>query len=297
MIVAARDGGCLKEVLVIAAALSVQDPRERPQEKQGTADAGARQVGGREVGVLSWLKLWNWYGSEIEHKKSQRKLVQICHANFLSANRMREWRDTHGQLHALIGEQGWKENEIPATYDAIHKALLTGLLGQPRLPFRGFDVFPRRARHQVPRPSIVATCRRGRAAGWWRARSPERRRLYARCVAARRSAVAGGSGCSPDPAQLLRSALGAEGDAGGGVGALDALRHRRQSEQARELRADESGRGARDLHSPGAFVVAARSTRLRPPLAVLGSTTRSWMADESLEHKSRRSDVLEPMMS
>jgi len=42
---------------------------------------------------------------------------------------MREWRDTHSQLHALIGEQGWKENEAPANYDAIHKALLTGLLG------------------------------------------------------------------------------------------------------------------------------------------------------------------------
>jgi ATP-dependent helicase HrpA len=129
MIVAGRDGGCLKEVLVIAAALSVQDPRERPQEKLGTADAAHAKWADEKSEFLSWLKLWNWYANEIEHKKSQRKLVQVCHAAFLSANRMREWRDTHGQLHALIGEQGWKENEIPANYDAIHKALLTGLLG------------------------------------------------------------------------------------------------------------------------------------------------------------------------
>ena len=61
MIVAARDGGCLKEVLVIAAALSVQDPRERPQEKQGTADAAHAKWADEKSEFLSWLKLWNWY--------------------------------------------------------------------------------------------------------------------------------------------------------------------------------------------------------------------------------------------
>jgi ATP-dependent helicase HrpA len=129
MIVAARDGGCLHEVLIIAAGLSVQDPRERPQEKQGTADAAHAKWADEKSEFLSWLKLWKWYAGEVEHKKSQRKLVQTCHAAFLSANRMREWRDTHGQLLAMIGEQGWKENEIPATFESIHKALLTGLLG------------------------------------------------------------------------------------------------------------------------------------------------------------------------
>jgi len=78
---------------------------------------------------LSWLKLWNWYEAEVEHKKSQRKLVQACHENFLSALRMREWRDIHSQLHSLAAEHEWKENQIPATYEAIHRALLAGLLG------------------------------------------------------------------------------------------------------------------------------------------------------------------------
>ncbi|WP_291992431.1 ATP-dependent RNA helicase HrpA [Candidatus Accumulibacter sp. ACC003] len=129
MIVAARDEGCLREVLVIAAALSVQDPRERPQERQGSADAAHRKFADEKSEFLSWLKLWDWYQAEVEHRKSQRKLVEACHANFLSALRMREWRDIHGQLHAFAAEQQWRENQLPATYDAIHRALLAGLLG------------------------------------------------------------------------------------------------------------------------------------------------------------------------
>ncbi|GHU06415.1 ATP-dependent helicase [Betaproteobacteria bacterium] len=164
MIVAARDEGCLKEMLVIAAALTVQDPRERPQEKQGTADAAHKKFADEKSEFLSWLKLWQWYEGELEHKKSQRKLVQACHANFLSALRMREWYDIHAQLHALVTEHGWLKNTgafssqteskdknsdcrhisvngskspisfpekepVTASYDAIHRALLSGLLG------------------------------------------------------------------------------------------------------------------------------------------------------------------------
>ncbi|MFB0936299.1 MAG: DUF3418 domain-containing protein, partial [Propionivibrio sp.] len=164
MIVAARDEGCLKEMLVIAAALTVQDPRERPQEKQGTADAAHKKFADEKSEFLSWLKLWQWYEGELEHKKSQRKLVQACHANFLSALRMREWHDIHSQLLGLANEHDWikgasppspfpgkgapassqdsqinddsalgrpggRMNQIPANYDAIHRALLSGLLG------------------------------------------------------------------------------------------------------------------------------------------------------------------------
>ena len=129
MIVAARDEGCLKEMLVIAAALTVQDPRERPQEKQGTADAAHNKFADEKSEFLSWLKLWQWYEGELAHKKSQRKLVQACHANFLSALRMREWHDIHSQLRGLAAEHGWRENEIAANYDAVHRALLSGLLG------------------------------------------------------------------------------------------------------------------------------------------------------------------------
>ncbi|MDR0577919.1 MAG: ATP-dependent RNA helicase HrpA [Candidatus Accumulibacter sp.] len=129
MIVAARDEGCLEEMLIIAAALTVQDPRERPQERQGAADAAHRKFADEKSEFLAWLKLWRWYAGELERKESNRKLAQACHANFLSALRMREWHDIHGQLRALAAEREWRENGVPAGYDAIHRALLTGLLG------------------------------------------------------------------------------------------------------------------------------------------------------------------------
>jgi ATP-dependent helicase HrpA len=129
MIVAARDEGCLREMLVIAAALTAQDPRERPQEKQGTADAAHKKFADEKSEFLSWLKLWDWYQGEVEHKKSNRKLIETCHANFLSALRMREWADIHAQLHALVAENHLQENAQPASYEAIHRALLAGLLG------------------------------------------------------------------------------------------------------------------------------------------------------------------------
>jgi ATP-dependent helicase HrpA len=116
MIVAARDEGCLREVLVIAAALSVQDPRERPQDRQGSADTAHQKFADPKSEFLSWLKLWDWYQAEVEHRKSQRKLVQTCHDNFLSALRMREWRD-----NSLA---------TPADYVVLHKAILCGLPAQ-----------------------------------------------------------------------------------------------------------------------------------------------------------------------
>ena len=182
MIVAARDEGCLKEMLVIAAALTVQDPRERPQEKQGTADAAHKKFADEKSEFLSWLKLWQWYEGELEHKKSQRKLVQSCHANFLSALRMREWHDIHSQLHGLAAEHGWHENEISAGYDAIHRALLSGLLGN--IGCKSED-----SGHYLGARGIKFLIHPGSAlnkkAGKWIAAAEitETSKLFARCVA------------------------------------------------------------------------------------------------------------------
>ncbi|HMY06949.1 MAG TPA: ATP-dependent RNA helicase HrpA, partial [Accumulibacter sp.] len=129
MIVAARDEGCLHEVLIIVAALSVQDPRERPQERQGSTDAAHRAFADDKSEFLSWLRLWQWYQQQLEHRKSHRKLLETCREHYLSALRLREWHDIHRQLHEFTAEQGWRENQVPATYDAIHRALLAGLLG------------------------------------------------------------------------------------------------------------------------------------------------------------------------
>ncbi|KFB66451.1 ATP-dependent RNA helicase HrpA [Candidatus Accumulibacter vicinus] len=182
MIVAARDEGCLREVLVIAAALSVQDPRERPQERQGTADAAHRKFADERSEFLSWLRLWDWYQAEFEHRKSQRKLVEACHDHFLSALRMREWREVHGQLHAVAAEHQWQENQLPATYDAIHRALLAGLLGN-------LGCKSEESAHYLGARGIKFLIHPGstlqKKAGKWivAAEISETTRLFARCVA------------------------------------------------------------------------------------------------------------------
>ncbi len=137
MILAGRDHQCLAEMLIIAAALSVQDPRDRPQEAQGAADNAHKKFADDKSEFLSWLKIWKWFEEAIEHKKSNRQLQDHCRENFLSQLRLREWRDVHSQLFTLVREQGWRVNELPATYEQLHLGLLTGLLGN--VGYKGED--------------------------------------------------------------------------------------------------------------------------------------------------------------
>ena len=78
---------------------------------------------------LGYLKLWDFFGESIKHKKSNRKLAQELAEQFLSQRRLREWRDIHSQLAGLVTELGMHPNETPATPEQIHRALLGGLLG------------------------------------------------------------------------------------------------------------------------------------------------------------------------
>jgi ATP-dependent helicase HrpA len=103
MVLAAQEEGVEKEVLVIAAALSVQDPRERPLEKQEAADAAHGEFRDGDSDFLSYLKLWEWYGRE-SRQLSSNKLRRACGERFLSYTRMREWHDIHEQLGELLGE-------------------------------------------------------------------------------------------------------------------------------------------------------------------------------------------------
>jgi ATP-dependent helicase HrpA len=105
MILAAREENCLDEVLIIAAALSVQDPRERPMDKQDAADAAHAKFRDEDSDFVSYLNLWMFYHEQAKHL-SQSKLRKLCRDNFLSYMRMREWHDIHSQLHALVGEIG-----------------------------------------------------------------------------------------------------------------------------------------------------------------------------------------------
>ncbi|HEV3106209.1 MAG TPA: helicase-related protein, partial [Trinickia sp.] len=129
MILAARDQHALSELLVIASALSVQDPRERPIEAQEQADQAHRRFADERSEFLQWLKIWNWFGEAVAHKKSNRQLAEACREQFLSHVRLREWRDVHSQLLTVVREHGWRLNETEATFEQIHLALLTGLVG------------------------------------------------------------------------------------------------------------------------------------------------------------------------
>ncbi|GGC59223.1 ATP-dependent RNA helicase HrpA [Undibacterium terreum] len=129
MILAAKESQCLTEMLIIASAVSVQDPRDRPLEAQAAADQAHKKFADEKSEFQSYLKIWKWFEDAIEHKKTNRQLMDNCRANFLSQLRLREWRDVHSQLLTIVKEQGWRLNELPATYEQLHTALLTGLLG------------------------------------------------------------------------------------------------------------------------------------------------------------------------
>ncbi|MDS1142071.1 ATP-dependent RNA helicase HrpA [Pusillimonas sp. SM2304] len=182
MILAAKDQHCLDEILIIASALSVQDPRDRPMQEREASEAAHAKFGDDKSEFISYLKLWRWYGEQVEHKASQRKLVALLRQNFLSPLRLREWRDVHSQLAALVGEQGWRLNTLEATYEQTHMALLAGLLGNIGLKSEESPGYQgaRDIRFQIHPGSRLV-----KKAGRWiiAAELVETTRLYARCVA------------------------------------------------------------------------------------------------------------------
>ena len=184
MILAALENACLTEMLIIASALSVQDPRDRPMEHQQAADEAHKKFADEKSEFLTYIKIWRWFEQAIEHKKTNRQLMDTCRTNFLSQVRLREWRDVHSQLLTIVKEQGWRLNELPATYENLHTALLTGLLGnigfksedEPGAGYLGargikFHVWPGSSLIKKPGKWVMA------------AELVETTRLYARTVA------------------------------------------------------------------------------------------------------------------
>ncbi len=129
MILAAKREHCLKEILIIASVLSIQDPRERPMDKREAADNAHAKFAGEGSDFMSYLKLWDWFDHALKNKKSNKDLLNQCHTNFLSFLRLKEWRELHGQLLEIVSEMEFRLNEKEANYEQIHKALLAGLLG------------------------------------------------------------------------------------------------------------------------------------------------------------------------
>jgi ATP-dependent helicase HrpA len=129
MILGGEQEGALREVLVIAAALGLQDPRERPLAAQKQADEAHRRFRDEASDFAGLLKIWRFF-TEAQGQRSQGQLRKLCREQFLSYVRMREWIDVHQQLSRIVREMGFVPNEVPAGDEAVHKALLPGLLSR-----------------------------------------------------------------------------------------------------------------------------------------------------------------------
>ncbi len=133
MLIEAGQLGCLEEITVIAAALSIPDPRERPADRAGDADRAQEEFVEPRSDFLTLLNLWNRYHDTWRRVKTTSQMKKYCRAHFLSFRRMREWRDIYNQLGDILAENGLQQAEaLPVPdedrYAAIHRSILSGLL-------------------------------------------------------------------------------------------------------------------------------------------------------------------------
>ncbi len=134
--------GCLPEIVVIAAALSIQDPRERPLEMQEAADQAHAAWIDKRSDFISLVNLWRWYQAELATGIGTRKIKRLCQKHFVSYRRMREWKDIHQQLCTILKESGTSVRPLPDAdiladtpagdfsphYSALHRSILSGFL-------------------------------------------------------------------------------------------------------------------------------------------------------------------------
>ena len=129
MIIESGQQGCAREILVIAAALSIQDPRERPSDNQQAADTAHRRFTQPESDFLTLVALWD-YLAERQRELSGSAFRRLCRAEFLNYLRVREWQDLHGQLSSLSRDLGINTKTSSSERVRVHTALLAGLLSQ-----------------------------------------------------------------------------------------------------------------------------------------------------------------------
>ncbi|MFT6956710.1 MAG: ATP-dependent helicase HrpA [Halieaceae bacterium] len=184
MVLAGQQHSCLEEILVIASALTIQDPRERPAEKQQQSDQQHARFLDPRSDFIAWLNLWRYY-EEQRQNLSQSQLRKLCQREFLSFMRMREWREVHAQLSIACRQQKMRPRpQLPPeeNYERVHVSLLTGLLSNIAQQFerkeylgarnRKLHIFPGSSQHRKPPPWIVA------------AEIVETSKIFARTVAA-----------------------------------------------------------------------------------------------------------------
>ncbi|MFP6817125.1 MAG: ATP-dependent RNA helicase HrpA, partial [Pseudomonadales bacterium] len=127
MLIAADEYRALSEVLIIVSALAVQDPRERPLNRQGSADRAHADFLDPRSDFLAFVNLWRWY-VETRQNVTRSALRKDLPRRFLSSNRMREWHEMHRQLLLATRQLGMRLNDAPADYSAVHRSLLRGSL-------------------------------------------------------------------------------------------------------------------------------------------------------------------------
>ncbi len=181
MLIAAKELSCLNEVSIIVSGLSVQDPREKPSDKMQQADAKHAEFIAEGSDFLSFLNIWKTFEERKKHL-SNNQLRKWCKQNFLSYVRLREWQDVHTQIAQVIkGELKFKLNSTEASYEAIHQALLPGLLSNigfrhEQYEYLGarnlkFFIFPGSGQHKLKPKWIMAS------------EQVETSKVYGRCVA------------------------------------------------------------------------------------------------------------------
>ncbi len=127
MVLEARHHGCVREVMVITSALSIQDPRERPLEKQQASDEKHRRFADKDSDFIAFLKLWDFL-KEQQKELSSSQFRKLCRQDYLNYLRVREWQDIYTQLRQVVKEVGLPVNSQDADYRSIHVSLLSGLL-------------------------------------------------------------------------------------------------------------------------------------------------------------------------
>ncbi|MDN3610288.1 ATP-dependent RNA helicase HrpA [Vibrio ostreicida] len=152
MVLEAPKYGALKEVMIIASALSIQDPRERRSDKQQSSDDKHKRFFDEESDFLTFVNLWD-YVQKQQKALSGNQFRKQCKQDYLNYLRVREWQDVYFQIHQSMREMDFKLNEEPANYQATHSALLVGLLShigvkdQEKNDYQGarnarFHIFP-----------------------------------------------------------------------------------------------------------------------------------------------------------
>ena len=180
MLLEGAQQGSLQELLIVASALSVQDPRERPPERQQAADQAHAQWKDPDSDFAALVNLWRGF-EEQRQALTASPLRNWCRKNFLNYLRLREWRDSHRQLSLICRDLQLSINKEPADYPRLHKAILSGLLSQIGQKTEDGDYLGARQRRFWVHPSSGL----GKKRPQWlmTAELVETTKLYARMVA------------------------------------------------------------------------------------------------------------------